>query len=155
MAPVNPPEGAVIRDYTAASNATNAKSPAPTTEEDYITVVVKLIDALRHDDSASRLTGVRSLQTIAQTLGEDRTRRELIPFLTSEVTDDDDEVLLALAEELVGLLPHVGGPKFVHCLIPPFEELCLVEETVVPEVLMGSKMSISENTTKWRSKGLL
>jgi len=63
-----------------------------------------LIDELKNDDIQLRLNSIRRLGTIAKALGEDRTRRELIPFL-NENNDDDDEVLLAMAEELWWLHP--------------------------------------------------
>jgi len=45
--------------------------------------------------------------------------------------DDEDEVLLALAEELGNFADYVGGPDHVHVLIPLLENLAIVEETVV------------------------
>jgi len=62
-------------------------------------------------------------------LGVERTRSELIPFLT-ETIYDEDEVLLALAEQLGQFIPLVGGPEYAHCLLPPLESLATVEETV-------------------------
>ncbi|PWA97559.1 Armadillo-like helical [Artemisia annua] len=61
--------------------------------------IAVLIDELKNDDIQLRLNSIRRLSTIARALGEERTRKELIPFL-SENNDDDDEVLLAMAEEL-------------------------------------------------------
>lgn len=46
-----------------------------------------------------RLNSIKKLSTIALALGEERTRTELVPFLT-ETIYDEDEVLLALAEQL-------------------------------------------------------
>ena len=46
-----------------------------------------------------RLNSIKKLSTIALALGEERTRSELIPFLT-ETIYDEDEVLLALADQL-------------------------------------------------------
>jgi hypothetical protein len=57
-------------------------------------------------------------------------RSELIPFLTDTIYDED-EVLLALAEQLGTFTPLVGGQQFVHCLLPPLESLATVEETIV------------------------
>lgn len=39
-------------------------------------------DELKNEDVALRLNSVRRLSTIALALGEERTRSELIPFLT-------------------------------------------------------------------------
>jgi len=63
-----------------------------------------------------RLNSIKKLSTIALALGIDRTRSELIPFLT-ETIYDEDEVLLALAEQLGTFTPLVGGSEYVHCLL--------------------------------------
>lgn len=41
-----------------------------------------LIEELRHEDSQLRLNSINRLNHIAQALGAERTRNELIPFLT-------------------------------------------------------------------------
>ena len=48
-------------------------------------------DELKNEDVALRLNSVRRLSTIALALGEERTRKELIPYLT-DANDDEDEV---------------------------------------------------------------
>ena len=53
-----------------------------------------------------------------------------MPFLTDS-NDDEDECLLAIAEEMGNLISKVGGPEHVHCLLAPLENLSTVEETVV------------------------
>jgi hypothetical protein len=42
--------------------------------------------------------------------------------------DDDDEVLRIVCEVLLQLMDYIGGQEFCHCLIPPYETLCVVEE---------------------------
>uniref|UniRef100_A0A8C2QGG7 Phosphatase PP2A regulatory subunit A/Splicing factor 3B subunit 1-like HEAT repeat domain-containing protein n=1 Tax=Cricetulus griseus TaxID=10029 RepID=A0A8C2QGG7_CRIGR len=56
------------------------------------------------------------------TLGVERTRGELLPFLTDTIYDED-EVLLALAEQLGTFTTVVGGTEYVPCLLPPLESL--------------------------------
>uniref|UniRef100_A0A7N0U5Z9 Phosphatase PP2A regulatory subunit A/Splicing factor 3B subunit 1-like HEAT repeat domain-containing protein n=1 Tax=Kalanchoe fedtschenkoi TaxID=63787 RepID=A0A7N0U5Z9_KALFE len=90
--------------------------------------IAVLIDELKNEDIRLRLNSIRKLSTIARALGEDRTRKELIPIL-SENNDDDDEVLLAITEELGVFIPYVGGVEHAHVLLPPLETLCTVEET--------------------------
>lgn len=51
----------------------------------------------RHDDVGFRIHATRQLPRIARALGAERTREELIPFVVDS-TDDEDEVLLTLAE---------------------------------------------------------
>uniref|UniRef100_A0A2N9GDU1 Reverse transcriptase zinc-binding domain-containing protein n=1 Tax=Fagus sylvatica TaxID=28930 RepID=A0A2N9GDU1_FAGSY len=99
--------------------------------------IAVLIDELKNDDIQLRLNSIRRLSTIARALGEERTRKELIPFL-SENNDDDDEVLLAMADELGVFIPYVGGVEHAHVLLPPLETLCTVEETCVREKAVES-----------------
>ncbi len=79
--------------------------------------------------------------SIARALGEERTHKELIPFL-NENNDDDDEVPLAMADELGGFIPYVRGVEHAHVLLPPLETLCILEETVVREKAVESLCSI-------------
>ncbi len=106
-------------------------------ETDGVYPIALLIDELKNDEVSLRLNSVRRLKSIAAALGEERTRTELIPFLT-ESHDDEDEVLLALAEELGQFVPFVGGPPHAHCLLVPLETLCNVEETVVRDKAVDS-----------------
>jgi len=107
------------------------------TMEEPLYPIAVLIDELKNDDIQLRLNSIRRLSTIARALGEERTRKELIPFL-SENNDDDDEVLLALAEELGVFIPYVGGVEYAHVLLPPLETLCTVEETCVRDKAVES-----------------
>uniref|UniRef100_A0A0D3BI49 Phosphatase PP2A regulatory subunit A/Splicing factor 3B subunit 1-like HEAT repeat domain-containing protein n=1 Tax=Brassica oleracea var. oleracea TaxID=109376 RepID=A0A0D3BI49_BRAOL len=103
--------------------------------------IALLIDELKNDDIQLRLNSISRLSTIGRALGEERTRKELIPFL-SENSDDDDEVLLAMAEELGFFIPFVGGIEHAHVIIPPLESLCTVEETSVREKVVDSLCKI-------------
>lgn len=92
---------------------------------------------MKNEDVALRLNSVKRLGTIALALGEVRTRSELIPFL-NESNDDEDEVLLAMAEELGNFVQYVGGPSYGHTLLVPLETLSVVEETVVRDKAVES-----------------
>ena len=48
------------------------------------------------------------MNSISLTLGPERTRSELLPYLL-EMLDDDEEVLVALSETLGNLLENSGG----------------------------------------------
>lgn len=90
-----------------------------------------LIDELKSEDVNLRLNAIHRISTIALALGPQRARDELIPFLQDSL-DDEDEVLLALAEELgKGMDEYLGGPQYAHLLLGPLENLAAVEETVV------------------------
>ncbi|XP_078093139.1 uncharacterized protein LOC144508703 [Mustelus asterias] len=118
----------------AASSAVGDESLYP---------IAVLIDELRNEDVQLRLNSIKKLSTIALALGVERTRTELLPFLTDTIYDED-EVLLALAEQLGSFTALVGGPAFVNCLLPPLESLATVEETVVREKAVESLRAISK-----------
>ncbi|KAL2753624.1 hypothetical protein ACRALDRAFT_2029407 [Sodiomyces alcalophilus JCM 7366] len=99
--------------------------------------IAVLIDELKHDDVLLRLNAIHRLSTIALALGPDRTRDELIPFLDESV-EDEDEVLVALSEELGNFVEYVGGPQWGHVLLSPLENLAAIEEPVVREKAVES-----------------
>lgn len=73
----------------------------------------------------------------ATALGPQRTREELLPYLT-ETVDDEDELLLVLAEELGNFVDHVGGPAYAFHILKPLECLATVEEESVREQAIQS-----------------
>ncbi|KAI9512485.1 ARM repeat-containing protein [Russula earlei] len=98
---------------------------------DEITPIALLMDELRSEDVQLRLNAIRRVSTIALALGPDRAREELIPFLQDSV-DDEDEVLLALADELgKSFEEYIGGKEYAYVLLGPLENLSAVEETLV------------------------
>ena len=61
--------------------------------------IAVMIDELKSSDQKKRINSVKNLSTVAIALGQERTRQELLPYIL-ELMDDDEEVLLALAEIL-------------------------------------------------------
>ena len=51
-----------------------------------------LIDDLKSEDVELRLKSISKLSTISRALGAERTRNELVPFLTERDDEDDGEV---------------------------------------------------------------
>lgn len=101
-------------------------------------------DELRDDDIALRLNSIRRLSTIALALGPTRTRQELLPYLL-ESKPEEDELMAALAEELAGLAPMVGGPSHAHALVPLLEELARQDETVVRDAAVASLTTLAKD----------
>ncbi|ETW87219.1 hypothetical protein HETIRDRAFT_469075 [Heterobasidion irregulare TC 32-1] len=111
---------------------------------DDIAPIALLMDELRSEDVQLRLNAIHRISTIALALGPDRAREELIPFLQDSV-DDEDEVLLALAEELgKNFGDYVGGPEHAHVLLGPLENLSAVEETLVRDKAAESITKVAE-----------
>jgi serine/threonine-protein phosphatase 2A regulatory subunit A len=54
----------------------------PLAESDPLYPIAVLIDELKHEDVALRLNAVRRVSTIALALGVERTRQELLPYLS-------------------------------------------------------------------------
>jgi len=49
----------------------------------------------------------------------------------TESVEDEDEVLVALSDELGSFIEYVGGPQWGHVLLSPLENLASIEEPVV------------------------
>jgi serine/threonine-protein phosphatase 2A regulatory subunit A len=114
-------------------------------ESDDLYQIALLIDQLKHDDIQLRVNASKNLLQIAQALGPERTRDELIPFLSELTDDDDDEVLHTIAENLGELCSCVGGDEYVHRLLSPLELLATVEESAVREKAINSIEIVARN----------
>jgi len=127
-----PPPTAAPTPVASAGGATSAAfllTPIVMTKEEEAR---EAIESLRADDMAQRVTAAHRLSAIATVLGPERTRAELIPFVTDGL-DDEDEVLIAISMSLGSLVPAVGGAAHAHVLLRPLEFLLTVEEASVRE----------------------
>ncbi|SCU96514.1 LAMI_0F06810g1_1 [Lachancea mirantina] len=107
-----------------------------------------LMDELKHDDIANRVEAMKKLDTIALALGPQRTRDELVPFLTEVSQDDEDEVFAVLAEQLGKFVPFIGGSKFATLLLPALEILASTEETLVRDRAVESLNNIAQELSE-------
>jgi len=103
--------------------------------------IAMFIENMKHDDMELRVDAMKHLLEIAQALGPQRTRAELIPFL-NESTEDEDEVLVIVAEQIGHLVPAVGGGSYCFCLFDPLETLASAEELAVREKAVASIQEI-------------
>ena len=102
---------------------------------------------MRSDDLSLRVSAARKLTTISAALGPDRTREELLPFLSDGV-DDEDEVLEAIAGSLGKLIPYVGSTpekNYGASLLGPLELLLAVEENAVREKAAESAIKVANS----------
>ena len=99
-------------------------------ENNQLYPIAVMIDELKSNEQKKRIAAVKNLGTIAIALGPERTRQELLPYIL-ELMDDDEEVLLTLAETLEAMVEHVGGPMHADGVLKPLEKLCNSEETTV------------------------
>jgi hypothetical protein len=117
---------------SSPTNSTGTANPNPNNanSSNSLYPIHLLMDELKSEDVVLRLSSIRRLSTIALALGPQRTRDELIPFLQDQL-DDEDEVLLVLAEELGSFSEYVGGKEHAWTVLGPLENLAAVEETLV------------------------
>ncbi|KAI8344676.1 armadillo-type protein [Chlamydoabsidia padenii] len=123
--------------YDHASTPNNNYTFGGATDDQELYPMGILVDELKNDDVQLRINAIQNLGTIAMALGPERTRIELIPFLNDSI-DDDDEILLAVAEELGKFTDYVGGSEFGHVLLGPLQNLATVEEILVREKAVES-----------------
>ncbi|TPP59946.1 Serine/threonine-protein phosphatase 2A 65 kDa regulatory subunit A beta isoform [Fasciola gigantica] len=107
--------------------------------------IAVLIEELKNEDIQFRLNSIKQLQTIAVALGPEKTRSQLIPFLIDTIYDED-EILLALAEQMGNLVPYVGGPEYASSLLAPLENLVSIE-SIALAVCCVDKMQILDVTS--------
>ena len=88
-----------------------------------------------------RINSIHNLNSIAIALGPERTRTELLPYIT-ELLDDDAEVLAELATVLGAMLDYIGGYHFCEHIFGPLEKLCLIEESLVRDKAAESIIKI-------------
>lgn len=100
-----------------------------------------LDDEMRNEETEIRIEAMRRLDVVARALGPDNTVDELVPFLIEHV-EDDDEVLLTMAEKLGVFVPLVGGGDRAICLMELLGALATVEETVVRDKAVESANNV-------------
>eukprot|EP01065_Artemidia_motanka_P005889 TRINITY_DN12859_c0_g1_i1.p1 TRINITY_DN12859_c0_g1~~TRINITY_DN12859_c0_g1_i1.p1 ORF type:complete len:626 (+),score=232.67 TRINITY_DN12859_c0_g1_i1:97-1878(+) len=116
----------------------------PPGEEDKLYPVAVLIDELKFDDVNVRVKATKQLKVIAEALGFQRTRDELVPFITEAGGgwDDEDEVLITVAEQFGDFLDFVGGPEHALTLLQPLEQLAAMEEATVRDKAVSAIQNI-------------
>ena len=137
-----------------------------------------LTEEMQNDDTEIRIKSMRRLKIVAQALGPEKTRTELLPFLNgmgwffsfdvkwfydkhrrwilwAEATQDEDEVLVALAEALGDFVNLIGGARFAPKLLEPLEVLAATEETVVRDQVQERCLKVQFYVYNWKMDSLL
>ena len=84
--------------------------------------------------SEARVDAMRRLSVVAAAMGPDATLSTLLPYLATNVAmndDEEDEVLLLLADQLGNLVPGLIPGDRALPVLPLLERIASVEETVV------------------------
>ena len=113
-------------------------------EGESVEAILQLIDELRSEDQATKLHAINNLEQVAGAIGDYRTREELVPYMSEMLEDDNDEVLLALANKLGDLAKCVGGPRHLGCLLPLLQILAANEEEVIRDKAVTSISKVTD-----------
>lgn len=100
-----------------------------------------LLEDLKSDDVFKKANAMRNIPIIGNALGFDRCRNELVPFL-NEFLDDDEEVLVSMAEVVPKLFDSVGGKNYAYVLLEVLEKLCSIEDISVCTAAISSFKTI-------------
>jgi len=94
-----------------------------------------LLEDLRHNETSVKINAVQNLNVICLALGKERSRTELLPYLSELIDEEDDEFLVELAKKLSEFLNFIGGITHLSKLLAVVELLmCVEEKTVRDEV---------------------
>ena len=107
-------------------------------DDDESDTILCLIDEIKSEDHTTKLNAIKSLETIAQVIGQERTREELVPYTAELLDDDNEETLIAVALKLGDLSKYVGEPRHMVCLLAPLNTLACNEENNVREKAVQS-----------------
>ncbi|VDD75557.1 unnamed protein product [Mesocestoides corti] len=132
----SPPSAGVAGSGSDSQLQPQNTTPGPQEQDEYYPLAV-LVEELRNEDVRLRLNSIQKLSTIALALGYEKTRTQLIPFITDSIFDVED-VMVVIAEKLGSFVPYVGGIAYAPCLINPLESLALVEDASVREKAVQS-----------------
>ncbi|EAX94620.1 HEAT repeat family protein [Trichomonas vaginalis G3] len=105
-----------------------------------------LIENLRSEVLNERLNAVQSLKIISKTLGPERSRSELLPYI-AETIDNTEEVWMRVAEQLPQILEEIGGSQHVSVILTLLKQICEIEDAKVQETATKSFISLSHKAT--------
>mmetsp|Transcript_57289 Transcript_57289/g.65319 ORF Transcript_57289/g.65319 Transcript_57289/m.65319 type:complete len:579 (+) Transcript_57289:36-1772(+) len=97
------------------------------------------------DEVHLRVNAIHRVPTVAAVLGKSGTCSTLVPYLEGLTQTEDDEVLMAIAEQIGNLIPFVGDQLSVLAGI--LEQLCSQEETIVRKEGTASMIKLAAAMT--------
>mmetsp|Transcript_4874 Transcript_4874/g.13848 ORF Transcript_4874/g.13848 Transcript_4874/m.13848 type:complete len:707 (-) Transcript_4874:334-2454(-) len=107
------------------------------------------VQQMSTDCSEAKVDATKRIVVVATAIGVDSTLTDLLPWIAAYVVggapdgsadegENDDEILLVLAEQLGELVPSLIPGSRALPVLPILERLCTVEETVVREKAVKS-----------------
>lgn len=135
------PGGTALIPGTAPSMALARSLPIPTDALPTVSAYDLFVCQMSSDSSEARIDAMRRLSVVAAAMGTDDCLSTLFPYLASNVAmneEEEDEVLLLLADQLGNLVPGlIPGSRALPAL-PLLERIASAEETVVRDKAVES-----------------
>jgi len=111
--------------------------------EEEFRAVSLLLEHARSEEIDKRLQACKQLERIARALGAERTREELIPFM-EQGADDEEEILVAIAEQIAKLAAFLAPHGGAEGLLLPLESFAQIEEGGVRAAVVAAVAAVAE-----------
>jgi serine/threonine-protein phosphatase 2A regulatory subunit A len=105
----------------------------------------QVVANLKSDDLKTRLKSVSNITVIAEQIGPERTRDELLLRINDSLEGDDSEVLNAYGDVVPQLIEIIGGIEYAHKLLHSLELLSESEDSAVRGKAVSAICRIAEN----------
>jgi len=118
-------------------------------------VLLLLRQEFEDDDLQCKRRASEKLDVVARSLGPERTRGELVPFLMEHL-QEHDEVLFIMAQKSMVLVDLLGGVGKSDCLLPLLEALLAMEDLYVRKAASdcAKKLIAEANTDDFKMKAV-
>ena len=80
-----------------------------------------LKEEMESDEIYLRVNAIHRVKIVAEVIGSEQTKSQLLPYLEKLISKEEDEVLFAIAEELENLAPIFQNNNSI--LLPSLENL--------------------------------
>ena len=107
---------------------------------------ISLLEDLQSQETKVKINAIHNLRGISLALGEEATKKELLPYLKNCVNnEEEDEVLIELAKILSNFLDCIGGKQNIKDLLGLFEVILSIDEpTIRKEAINSLKQTIQQ-----------
>ena len=98
-----------------------------------------LLEDFQSPETKTKINAIKNLRGISFALGCEKTRKELLSYLISDVGDEEEnEVLIELSKVLSNFIDCIGGQKYIKDLFNLFEAILSVDEPIVRKEAISS-----------------
>ncbi|MCQ2818572.1 MAG: hypothetical protein MJ252_14990 [archaeon] len=109
-----------------------------------------LLEDLKSQDTKVKINALNNLRGISFALGRERTRKELLPFLSSCIEEEEDETLVQLAKVLSNFIDCIGGKEYVKELLNILEQLLCVDESNIRNEAINTLKAIQKEINNFK-----